>query len=342
MISAANLKNIFLLICSLLLAGCFRNERQIELKELKGEIFGSYYLIKYRGNLETSELQLELNDFFKSFNDEFSTYQPDSVISKFNQFSRNSKFTVSSRFIDMLKMIQKFHSETEGAFDPTLAPVIKAWGFGGGKGKKSEPEIKEAFKKTGFKYVKWDEEKKLIWKEMDGIELDVNAFAPGWAADLIGEILHKHHIYNYMVDISGEILFKGMKTDKDSWIGGIETPSKEYAQGIQKAFRMKDLSMATSGNYRQFFDENGKRRSHIIDPRTGKPVEHKISSATVIANSTASADAWSTAMMVLGPLGVELCEKYGMKVLLLEAKKLNEFQEIKSHSMDEFIKFNRP
>jgi thiamine biosynthesis lipoprotein len=140
-----------------------------------------------------------------------------------------------------------------------------------------------------------------------------------------------------MVDISGEILFKGTKSKEIEWVGAIEKPSPNRAQGVHLAFKIRDLAIATSGNYRQFFNENGQRKSHIIDPRTGGPVAHSISSASVIAKSAASADAWGTALMVLGTLGVAKAEKHGIKVLLLEAEGPEQFKEIVSDSMNKFI-----
>lgn len=329
-------QTFFLLLFFLI--SCQKQEPVNEIKELRGEVFGSYYLVKYRGELPVEKFQKELNGFFDEFNKEFSTYKKDSVISDFNRSPKNTKLHVSTRFIEMLKLAKEFHEETEGAFDPTLGPVIKAWGFGGGKKKSSDDEIKKAWNKVGFHHVKWDEKKNEVWKTLDRVELDVNAFAPGWAADLIGDMLIAHQVTNFMVDISGEILFRGMKDEKNFWIGGIEKPSEKHGASVHLAFKMKDEALATSGNYRQFFDENGSRKSHIIDPRTGRPVSHNVSSASVIADSAASADAWGTALMVLGTDGLALCEKHGKKVLLLKAVQPGQFEEITSDSMKAFLK----
>lgn len=329
---------ILLIACSLLLAGCLRKEApKNEVQELKGEIFGSYYIVKYRGDLAKEDLLPKLNQFFTEFNNEFSTYQENSVISKFNQLPKDQKLEVSARFIEMLKLAEKFYNDTNGAFDPTLRPVIKAWGFGGGKEKKtpSDAELKAAMEKVGFKFIKWNEIS--VWKEKDGIELDLNAFAPGWAADLVGVLLEGNEIKDYMVDFSGDILFKGTKDGKALWVAGIEKPSKMTGREVQIAFRMKDEAISTSGNYRQFFDEKGVRKSHIIDPRTGKPVSHQISSASVIAPTCVEADAWSTAFMVLGSKGLDIAKKNDIKVLLLNAEKPNLFDELYSPSMTRFL-----
>lgn len=334
-------KTILISVVLLSTTSCQKQENQNIIKEIKGDVFGSYYLVKYRGDLAEGEFRKELDVFFKNFNDEFSTYQKDSVISKFNGALKNKKLIVSKEFISMLELAKQFHDETEGAFNPTLAPVIKAWGFGGGRKKEADKDIMEAMKKVGLHHVKWDKEKFEVWKDLDGVELDVNAFAPGWAADLIGEMLLKKNVSNFMVDISGEILFKGTKGENIPWIGGIEKPVHAASKSVHLALKMNDVAMATSGNYRQFFDDNGVRKSHIIDPRTGAPVSHSISSATIIADTAAAADAWGTAMMVLGKEGIALAEKYGKKSLLLNAEKLDQFNEIVSPSMKSFIEKNK-
>lgn len=334
-------KTILVTLIFLSAYSCQKQDPEILVRELRGDVFGSYYFVKYRGDLSENEFRKELEVFFKNFNDEFSTYQKNSVISKFNAAPKNKKLIVSKEFITMLELAKKFHDETEGAFNPTLAPVIKAWGFGGGKKKEADKDIKDAMKKVGLHFVKWDKEKFEVWKELDGVELDVNAFAPGWAADLIGEMLIKNKVTNFMVDISGEILFKGSKGEGIPWIGGIERPIVEGQPEVHLALKMNNVAMATSGNYRQFFDENGVRKSHIIDPRTGAPVSHSVSSATIIAETAAEADAWGTAMMVLGKDGIPLAEKYGKKSLLLNAEKLNHFTEVVSPSMKSFIEVNK-
>lgn len=327
------------ILSSLLLGGCFRKEDSVSLKEIKGDVFGSYYLVKYYGTLDSTSFLTELNQFFHEFNSEFSTYQKDSVISQFNLLPRNQRMKVSKRFIEMLDFAKELHQETQGAFEPTLGPVIKAWGFGGSKEKKipTDAEIKEVMKRVGIHKLHWDAMTSEVWKDVDGLQLDVNAFAPGWAADLIGKMLEAHGVSNYMVDISGEIVFKGKKGPMGSWVGGIEKPALKHAEAVQVAFTIEDLALATSGSYRQFFDDNGQRRSHIIDPRNGKPVSHNVSSATVITNSGIKADAWGTAMMVLGRKGLVLAEKNGIKVLLLESEGPNKFVEVISDSMKSYI-----
>jgi FAD:protein FMN transferase len=344
------LKTLFLFFCSyLLLSSCTPNKDDIQSAikditphELKGEVFGSYFIVKYRGNLGVEELRQELDVFFAAFNSEFNTYQKDSVITRYNELPAKQKMKVSPRFIAMLKLSQKFYTDTQGAFDPTLSPVIKIWGFGGGKRAKapSDSEIKKALSKVGFPLVKWDETSFEVWKEKEGITLDVNAFAPGWAADLMGELLLKKGVAHFMVDISGEILVKGERGPGSPWIMGIEKPAKNLGEGVQLAFKLSSGAIATSGNYRQFYDEEGKRFSHILDPKTGRPVSHSIASASVIAGSAAEADAWSTAMMVLGMEGMALAELKGLKSYLIDSPKAGVFEPVISPSMKNFLEKN--
>lgn len=339
------MKYILLLLTSLFLTGCFffNQNNQKTINEIKGEVFGSYYVIKYAGDLDKMKFEKVLSSFFVEFNQEFSTYQKDSVVSTFNTLKANEKLKVSHRFIEMFKLIKKLHLDTEGAFDPTFAPVIKLWGFGGAQKRRipTDNEIKSALQKTGMKHIFYDEAKLEVWKNKSELSLDLNAFAPGWAADLIGLLLENYEIKNYMIDISGEIIAKGEKSPNIPWIIGIEKPSLKHAEGIQIALKLSDESISTSGNYRQFFDQNGKRINHILNPKTGKPVNHSICSASVISKDGISADAWSTAMMVLGEGGIKLAENKGLRVYLIKYQKEGKYTEISSRSMDEYLKSNK-
>ncbi|HLW56685.1 MAG TPA: FAD:protein FMN transferase [Bacteriovoracaceae bacterium] len=333
----------FFLFTLFLFSAC--SDRTPQIHSLNGEVFGSYYIVKWVGEANRTLVQEQLNQLFKEMNDEFSNYQKDSMVSSFNNLKANEKMKVSPRFIEMLEFCKKMNQLTGGAFDPTLRPVIKIWGFGGGSQKvkksPSEEEIKTALTKTGIRNIQWDTKKNEVWKLIDEVEIDTNAFVPGWAADLMGAILEENKLKNYMIDISGEFLVKGEKGINSPWIIGIERPSREKGKGIQVALKMRDKSIATSGNYRQFFTENGVRRSHIIDPRTGRPVEHQIASATVIGPSALETDSWGTAFMVLGNEGLEIAEQHGLKVLLLEAVRPGEYRELSNKAMKDYLKVNQ-
>lgn len=333
----------FFFFSFLFLSGC--SEKAPTIHSLQGEVFGSYYIVKWVGDADRSLIQEQISKLFQEMNDEFSNYQQDSMVSSFNNLRANQKMKVTPRFIEMLEFCKKMNQLSAGAFDPTLRPVIKLWGFGGGSQvvtkSPSDEEIKTALTKTGIRNIQWDASKNEAWKLIDEVEIDTNAFVPGWASDLIGVILEDNRLKNYLIDISGEFLVKGEKALNSPWVIGIERPVQEKGRAIQVALRMQNKSIATSGNYRQFFSENGVRRSHILDPRTGRPVEHQIASATVITTSALEADAWGTALMVLGHQGLEIADQLNLKVLLLEAVKPGEFRELSNKSMKDYLKTNQ-
>lgn len=333
----------FFFLFLIFLSAC--SEKSPPVHTLQGEIFGSYYIVKWVGEGKAESLRPQIDKLFTEINDEFSNYQKDSEVTKFNNLKAQQKMKVSPFFLEMLEFCKKMNVLTRGAFDPTLRPVIKLWGFGaGGVKRESSPsteQIKEAMAQIGMNKIQWDQAKGEAWKLIDEVEIDTNAFVPGWAADLLGSLLEKNNIHNFMIDISGEFLVKGKKSANFPWVIGIERPVVEKGRAIQMALKVRDKSIATSGNYRQFFTEDGIRKSHIIDPRTGRPVEHQIASATVIADSALETDTWGTALMVLGHEGIEIAEELGLKVLLLEAVKPGEYREISNKLMKDYLKVNQ-
>lgn len=333
----------FLFLLSLIFFSwsCQEKKSGVLVKEISGPVFGSTYSIKYVGNLDREVFSTYLQEFFRDFNAEFSTYQENSVISQFNLAPAGMKIKVNQRFISMLKLLRKFHEVSEGAFDPTLGPVIKAWGFDKGKpGRPSESVLTKARSLMGLQHVYWDEASDTAWKTKGGLTLDLNAFAPGWAADLIGEELLRRGVDNFMVDIGGEILVRGKKGD-ESWVIGIEKPSEGVSHVLQMAIRVKDLAVATSGNYRQFFLEDGVRRSHILDPRTGLPVEHTVASVTILAPSAVEADVWGTVLMVLGEKGTELARKQGVRALFIRTTGPGKFDTSPTPEMKTYLEANQ-
>jgi thiamine biosynthesis lipoprotein len=326
------------LFCVLVFTSCSTTRRQYQ-GEVQGDVFGSNYKIKYTGPLNQSQLEKDLEIFFKEFNQEYSTYQEDSTVSQFNRLPSNQKLNVSKRFIQMLNLAKRFYEETQHFFDPTLAPLIKAWGFGGGKFKiKPSPKtIKAARELVGFHLIHWDEKTQQVWKIKNGVSLDLNAFAPGWAADLLGKYFISKGVSHFLIDISGELLAKGMKSENAPWLIGIERPNEVFTGETQLILPLHDQGISTSGNYRQFFLDKGVKRSHLIDPRLGTPIKNEVCSATVISSTAASADAWSTALMILGEAGLSLVEAQGNLAFLIKCENDGTFRTISGKEMDRYI-----
>jgi FAD:protein FMN transferase len=340
MFKVTRLASLFILLG---LTACNRNAPLPESPiTLEGYAFGSTYTLKYFGTAEATALKKKVEQFLQEFDQEFSTYRPDSIITRFNQIQPGLHLKVSSRFIAMLKLAKALHIETGGAFDPSLGKSIQLWGFGGSERKTIPTRHELAIAKSNSKMdmIAWDEANHEVWKTQT-VVLDVNAFAPGWAADLLGQQLKQQGLNDFMVDISGEILFQGKRPDGSDWIGGIETPNEKNAGKVHLAFRISNQALATSGNYRQFRMQNGKKKSHILSPETHQPIENNIASASVIADSAARADAWSTAMMVKGEKGIEDAKKAGVKAYLILLHEDGSLKPLMNPSMKEFLQSNQ-
>lgn len=271
---------------------------------------GTTYQVKMFGIFQKenlNEISIEIEKILKEVNKQMSTYIPDSEISLFNQARKNEKIQISNGFFKVLNHSLKISSLTGGVFDPTIGPLVNLWGFGP-NGEKKIPkanQIKQALKIIGFEKLNFDNQKKIISKKIDDLYLDLSSLAKGYAVDEIYEFLKKKEIKSFMVEIGGELRaigHKGLDSNgkKVPWVIGIETPGK-YGK-LQKVLKINDVAVATSGDYRNQFKVGDKTYSHTINIKTGKPIDHKMTSVTVIdPTSCMNADAWATAFMAMGP-----------------------------------------
>lgn len=278
---------------------------------------GTSYSIKYVGELKVSKEQIDQR--LIEVNNVFSTYQRDSEITLFNKHKSLEPFKVSEEMISLAKYGVELSKLSDGAFDPTVGPIVNLWGFGpAGKRKvPTEAEIAKAIDDSGHTKLVIDEVNKTLSKLRENLYLDCSAFAKGYGADQVALVLEKAGIHNYMVEIGGEIRAKGNKNGH-KWRIGIERP-EVGARSVTRIIELNDIGLATSGNYRNFFKENGHHYSHTVDVKTGRPVPNKLASVTVVhRDGSMQADAWATVIMVLGPeRGLELAEKEGIGAWLL-------------------------
>lgn len=262
----------------------------------QGSIFGTYYNIQYQGNTDLlSQIQQRLDEMDASL----SMYNPNSTISKIN----NNESVATDAYFERMFATANFVSEkSQGGFDITVAPLVNIWGFGfKNKETVTQPLIDSLLQFIGYQSVQLQDHQLI--KSDPRTMLDASALAKGYACDIVAELLAEKGCKNYMVDIGGEIVVKGYNRKHDPWKIGITKPIDDPTgekQELQDAVDATDLCMATSGNYRNYYLEDGVRRSHTIDPRTGYPVHHKLLSATIIAPDCMTADALATACMVLG------------------------------------------
>ncbi|WP_373779039.1 FAD:protein FMN transferase [Glaesserella sp.] len=316
---------------ALLLTACDNEKTQIA---LEGKTMGTTYHVKYIDdgikNLPTpEEMQAHLELLLKIVNDEMSTYQKNSQISGFNELRSTSDYSVSNDFAKVLEEAIRLNKVTEGALDVTIGPIVNLWGFGPDKRLNKVPakeQIAERAKSVGIEKIEVSFEdndrkngKGIIRKTDPDLYLDLSSIAKGFGVDKLAEHLESFGIKNYLVEIGGELRGKGNNLQDQAWRIAIEKPEYEQGKSTQITVPLHNLGMATSGNYRNYFeDEQGNRLSHIIDPKTLRPIDHNLASITVFANTAMTADGLSTGLFVLGTdKALEIAEREKLAIFLI-------------------------
>lgn len=264
---------------------------------LQGLAQGSYYAVTYFDE-ENRNFQREIDSIFHAVDVSVNLWVDSSVISKVN---RNEEVALDNIFIDNFNIAQEAAQLSDGYFDPTISPIVAAWGFSYKSGDNLTPQLIDSLKQW-VDYRKIKIENRKVIKENPNMTLDFNAIAQGYTSDLIAAFLESQGINNYLVDTGGEIMAKGEKPDGKPWIVGIEKPAENWdsEQVVQTRIALRDKGLVTSGSTRKYVERNGKRYSHCIDPKTGYPVEHNVLSATVLAENSVWADALASICMVMG------------------------------------------
>ena len=290
------MKRLLLGVCCVLalLSSCVNQPKKIV---LQGLAQGSYYAITYFDE-ENRNFQREIDSIFHAVDMSVNLWVDSSVISKVN---RNEEVTLDSIFIDNFRIAQKAARLSDGYFDPTISPIVAAWGFSYKSGDSITPQLIDSLKQL-VNYQKIRIENGKVVKENPNMKLDFNAIAQGYTSDLIASFLESRGIKNYLVDTGGEIMARGSKPNGQPWIVGIEKPAKNWdsEQVVQTRITLRDKGLVTSGSTRKYVERNGRRYSHCIDPKTGYPVEHNVLSATVMAENSVWADALASICMVMG------------------------------------------
>lgn len=273
-----------------------------------GRIFGTYYSVVYQ-QPDGTDLQAKLEERMQEFDRSLSTFNRESVIARINR--NDTTVRTDTYFENVYAMASHVSQHTGGAFDLTVAPLVNAWGFGFGNGERIEAPMTDTIMPyIGYRKIRIDNHRLI--KEDPRIMLDASAIAKGYASDVIASLLEEHGCRNYMVEIGGEVVCRGVNPKGGEWRIGINKPIDDETNlrsEIETVVSLTDAGMATSGNYRQFYYLDGLKYSHTIDPRTGTPVSHNLLSATVIAPTCMQADAYATAFMVLGTdTALALCE----------------------------------
>jgi len=316
-----------------LLAGCSKPGPQVV--RLAGDTMGTAYsvkLLKPEGAGPSPQyLQEAVQGILDRINGRLSTYDDESELSRFNRYDANEPFPLSDDALRCFEIALTLSAQTGGAFDVTVGPIVNAYGFG--PGTPAEPPSDEALAKlrerVGYELLELDVEHRTISKQRADVYCDLSAIAKGYAVDEVARALEDEGLMHYMVEVGGEVKARGRNPDGEAWQIAIEKPDPD-ARAIQEIVPLGAAAgeleneppparaMATSGDYRNFYMHDGKRISHTIDPRTGRPISHTLASATVFHESCAWADGYATALLVLGPEeGLNRAKALDLEVYLL-------------------------
>ncbi|MDX1496495.1 MAG: FAD:protein FMN transferase [Salinisphaeraceae bacterium] len=327
-------QGLMALFAFVLLVGC----SQPRLVELRGQTMGTTYSIKLPGApdaIEPQALKAELDTLLVNINKQMSTYDPESDLSRINQSAAGEWVTVPAALVQVMLAAREVFELTNGMFDPTIGPLVNIWGFGP-QGPAQFPEadsLNEAREKVGFaRHVQIDADNNRIRKKRAGVYVDLSAIAKGYAVDVLAEHLAAKGLKDFMVEVGGELRVSGNNPAGKPWRLAIESPTAGTRK-VHGVVAVNNMAVATSGDYRNFFEHDGKRYSHTIAPNTGYPVSHQLVSATVLHASAMQADALATALMVLGPeAGMRLAESEGLAVWLI-LRDEDKFRDIYSPEM---------
>lgn len=287
----------------LALAGCSGTSRAPELAGFDGQIMGTGYSVRL-GVPVSEGLAVQVHEALKDVDAHMSTWRTDSELSTFNDSTDTDWQSMSADTIQVMAQAMDTSAASEGAFDVTIGPLVDLWGFGAGATSAGHiplgRDISSSLANVGFESIEVDVRVNAARKLNGSARLDLSGIAKGHAVDRVAAVLDSLGLKSYLVEVGGELKARGVKPDGSLWKVAIERPAAG-ARDVYRAINLDNQAIATSGDYRNFFDNGGQRYSHSIDPRTGQPVSHELASVSVVADSTMAADALSTALMIMGP-----------------------------------------
>ncbi len=286
----------------LALSGCDSNAERVEV--LSGPTMGSTYTIKYVFNASTpaaDAVGVEVQSILDEVDRQMSTYRLDSDIARFNQSPANTCLPMPQPVLDLAQYGYELSRSSDGVFDLTLGPLLNLWGFGPQARAKHVPsaaDIAKAKTQIGYQHVRVVGNQ--LCKDAD-VQVEFNSIAAGYTVDRISERFTELNIDSYMIEVTGELIAKGRKPDGSPWRIALEQPLGDGQRVIQRVLEIDGYGINTSGDYRNYFEENGVRFSHTIDPQVGAPISHRLASVTVVDPSALHADGLGTVLLVLGP-----------------------------------------
>lgn len=326
-----------ILMAVLLLGGCsFHQEPTVQ--HFYGRALGTSYNVRFVGvEGDVRSLQSGTDAVLEDVNQSMSTYIDDSELNQFNDSVGSDWFDLSTPLGEVLAISQRVAEKSGGAFDITVGPLVDLWGFGPKARRELVPDprlLQAVLADVGYQGIELTSDASGYQvRKLKPRRVDLSAVAKGYAVDKIATYLERQGFSNFLVEVGGEMRLSGVKPGNQAWNVAIETPDSQ-ARGVYKIIPLSGVSIATSGDYRNYFEVDGMRYSHTIDPANGYPIRHHLASVTVITASCGEADAWATAMMVMGvEKAMKIAEIEHLAVLLIE-KSGTDFIEHTSSAFD--------
>lgn len=316
---------LFLCVPLFFISAC-SDDNTLQSYHFSGPTMGTQYnitIVLEEGQVlpfEVNTLQQDVDLWLLEFNQIMSTYIPDSELMRFNGAEVGHPVSLSEPLFEVFEVSEEIYKASDGSFDASVGPLVNLWGFGPGASVSKRPAqalIDRQLATIGQYKLILDRESRTATKASE-LFIDLSAVAKGYGADVIARRFEEIGVLNYLIEVGGEIRVKGQSALRRPWRLGVEQPSLLNAGGARQTVKVSRGGVATSGDYRNYFEQDGVRYSHTIDPRTGAPVTHKLASVTVIAATAAEADAWATALSVIGPeYAFSIADKNNLAVYLI-------------------------
>ncbi len=326
---------VLLIVLAVYLRGSFS-----DYQEFGGQVFNTYYRVKIRTSLNDKALPDKVKEALELVDSQMSAFREDSEISRINRAVKGEKINVSDELAAVLKKAYKINQETGGAFDPAVGTLIDLWGFGPSHAdsKPSRKQLAQVLSYSKFSKLKFSNNFHTVSKSDSRTELNLSAIAKGYAVDLVAQTIEEAGFKDYIVEIGGEVRLSGARDDAGGlWTVGIGVPLKD-SRANALALELSDYSVATSGDYRNFREEDGEVFSHTISPQTGKPLKNDLASVTVFAPECADADAYATAIMAMGAkAGLKFANRRKLPVIMFLHAPEGKFEMVPSNRARELI-----
>jgi thiamine biosynthesis lipoprotein len=303
-----------------------RKPVEAENHTFNGQAIHTLYSVKITGPLPENPqaLQQEIRAVLDQVDNEISTFKTDSILSQFNRYQGTDPRPISRGMAEIIATALRIGHDSDGAIDITAGPLVNLWGFGPDKSKRGtipdQQQIDLARQKVGLQHLKLISDNQGDWlqKDLPDVYVDLSALGEGYAAQLLSRLLDSKGMTDYLVSVGNAVFARGVNAQGVPWRIAIRQPDDATFAIQQDAVKLQGYDISTSGSYLNYFEKAGKRYSHIIDTKTGRPIEHKLASATVIAPTPLEANGWDISLMVLGPeKAIATAQKYGLAVYLI-------------------------